>query len=419
MLDTTQAPDLDLNPGALTEEQQRRVDIMFPHWFDAAHLRHLPPRHVAYGKLALHGYFSLCGADGGVGKTARVVAMALAKATGRDLLGEGIHGRENVWWYSGEEDDGEMLRRIFAACIVHGIDPVEARECLMIASAKHCASLVVASTRGGRVEVNSSAVDSLIHRIKTHNIGLFIPDPLVKFHRCDENSNGEMDIVCGVLAQIAQAANCAIVAPHHFRKGTSAGGEPDAFRGASAIIDAARAAETLTRMTADEARKLGIDPVETWRYLRISDAKQNLFVPSEEARWLRLTSADLGNAQDGRPSDSVQSVVRWYPPEPLADLSPATEIYILEQISAGTIDGEQWTAAHQAMNSERYAGRVIQEICGNAKSEADAHRMIQAWLRSGMLQQTEYYSHERHANRTCCVVNLQKLADLRKNWQAT
>jgi hypothetical protein len=115
-------------------------------------------------------------------------------------------------------------------------------------------------------------------------------------------------------------------------------------------------------------------------------------------------------------------VVRWHPPSPLAGISIADEVFILERICAGTEDGEQYTAAHQASGSDRYAGRVIVELTGrftkNAKTESEAQNIIRLWLQSGMLRQSEYFSLERRSKRTCCVVDLERLAQLRKESDA-
>jgi hypothetical protein len=79
-------------------------------------------------------------------------------------------------------------------------------------------------------------------------------------------------------------------------------------RGAAALIDGARSARTIIRMSAAMAKKEGIAPEKRRSYVRIDTAgsKSNLFQVVEQARWYKLVGVDLDNAEGEYPADNVQ-----------------------------------------------------------------------------------------------------------------
>jgi hypothetical protein len=253
-------------------------------------------------------------------------------------------------------------------------------------------------------------VEQLVAEFKRNNIGAWIPDPLVRLHRLDENDNSQMDFFVATLAQIARDANVAILAPHHFRKGGQ-GGDADAFRGASAVINAARAAVSLTRMTAEEASGVFKVPEhERWRYLRVENAKLNTAPPPEHAVWLRLVSVALPNGPGGEVGDKVQTVERWYPPSPFEALSMDGMVAALDEIEAGE-DGEYFTA-RRGGKTTRWAGEVLQRHAQQPMSDAQAQGILRRWLESGLLINTTYKSVAQRKVRERVAVDQALKADL-------
>ena len=98
------------------------------------------------------------------------------------------------------------------------------------------------------------------------------------------------------LKRLAKKHNCAILVVHHTRKDGDLT-NVDAIGGASAIVNQARVALMLARMTAEESKNFkGVLPSEVWRYFRIVDAKTNLAPPAASTQWYQLVSHELPNA---------------------------------------------------------------------------------------------------------------------------
>jgi hypothetical protein len=112
------------------------------------------------------------------------------------------------------------------------------------------------------------------------------------------------------LKLLAKNHCCAVLVVHHTRKDGDLT-NTDAIGGASAIVNQARVAMMVARMTPDDAKQFkGVLPSELWRYLRIVDAKTNLAPPTGDAQWYQLVSIELPNAEPPTypHGDSVQVV---------------------------------------------------------------------------------------------------------------
>ena len=107
---------------------------------------------------------------------------------------------------------------------------------------------------------------------------LIIIDPLSQFHNLDENSNSEMAILMGNLNCVAKRTGAAVLFIHHVSKGSVRNGQGDqqqAARGASALTDNARWCGYLARMTANEAKRLGVEEARRGRFIRFGVNKLN------------------------------------------------------------------------------------------------------------------------------------------------
>ena len=133
--------------------------------------------------------------------------------------------------------------RVAALALHHAIEPAELEGRLFLDSGRD-RPLIIAEVSDG-VTVAMPVVDDLISELKRRNIRLLIVDPFVKSHRLEENRNEQIDFATSLWSKVADAADCAVLLLHHFRKGGGVSGEAASFRGASAMIDAARAAVSL------------------------------------------------------------------------------------------------------------------------------------------------------------------------------
>lgn len=115
---------------------------------------------------------------------------------------------------------------------------------------------------------------------------LIVFDTLSRIHNLDENNNGHMARLVGLLEKIAAHTGASVLYLHHVSKGSAREGQTDqqqAARGASALIDNARWCGFVARMTEEEAKRLSDaadnqQPIGNDRrghYVRFGVSKQN------------------------------------------------------------------------------------------------------------------------------------------------
>lgn len=373
----------------------------------------VPPREWIYGHFLIRRFISVLGAPGGTGKTAYAFAIAQAIATNRPLLGEPVHESGAVWIYNLEDHHEELWRRFHASAKHHEIGRSDLEGRIFIDSGRARPLVIAQATRNGDVVV-SPLIPLIITEIRRRGIVLMIVDPFVRSHRLEENVNEQIDYAAALWSEVADKANCAILLVHHFRKGGSSG-DASAFRGASALIDAARSAMTLGPMSADEARSFNIPENERWQYVRADNAKLNLAPPPNAAVWLRLSGVDIGNETTERPADFVQAIGRWHPPSAWEGLSLKLALDVLDRIQAGPEDGEQFTLTRGG-RSRRWAGQVLKDEA--KRSDAQAASILRAWVASEVLLSGRYFSPRQRKELDGVQVNPVKLANMRTSGSA-
>jgi hypothetical protein len=325
-------------------------------------------------------------APGDVGKTTLRLTQAIELAIGRELLGMRVFRRCRVLVLSFEDDREELHRRLLAICKHHQIDPAELTGWLFCRDLNGGPKLAELDAKGRRRQVG--ALDGLLRRaVARTRCDLVVLDPFVKLHALNESDNPDMNFVCELLIKIAQDCNIAVDSPAHTHKGVIQAGDADARRGASAQRDAGRLDYTFTVMSEDEAKAFGIAAEERKRYMRLDKAKANI-VRAVKARWFRLMSVPLGNADAAYPEgDEVQAIERWEPPETWAGIEPDTLNAILDDIEAGLPDGRRYSDHNKAKGRE--AWQVVQKHCPG-KPEAQCREMIRQWLKAGVLVEKGY-----------------------------
>lgn len=354
----------------------------------ASELEHIPPRELIYAHFLFKKFISAIGAQGGAGKTAYAFAIALAIAIGKNLLGETVHESGPVWIYNLEDPRVELLRRIKAVIVGHQLQWADIEGRIFLDSGRD-RPLVIAQAKDG-VVIAWPQVSDLIAEIRARGIKLLIIDPFVRSHKVEENYNDQIDFVAALWAEVADKGDCAILLVHHFKKG-GLSGDASAFRGATALIDASRAAVTLAMMSQEEAKDtFGIAEKDRWQYLRVDNAKLNLAPPPEHAVWLRLEGIDLQNATAERKSDNVQTVTRWQQKKKAAAVRmlQAFELNaVLNIIQEGPEPGV-WFSATKRGGSGRWAGNIF--IQRHDLTDHQAAEIIAAWLKTGLLIEANY-----------------------------
>lgn len=281
--------------------------------FDPVSAAAIPPRRWVAARHFVRGYMSLLIAPGGVGKTMLAMQWACAIASGSGTSATGVDfadiavSEQTPVLVVNLEDPLDELRLRREAVISHfGIDAKALGDRVHLFSGagfRHEGERWRVMVRRGRGEVQRTQwAESLIRYITKHNIGLVIIDPLTDAHEVDENVNPEMSRVMDTLREVVTVTHCAMLIAHHPSKPPAAStdshaGNANSARGASSLIGAVRIAHTLYTMSEKDAEAYGVQPTDRLRYLRLDDAKTNLFLMSPTPRWFERTTVDAPNGE--------------------------------------------------------------------------------------------------------------------------
>jgi hypothetical protein len=220
---------------------------------------------------------------------------------GEELLGEKVLSPGRVLIINNEDDCEELHRRISAAAIHFNVDKDRLRDNLKVISG-YGESYKLMTVTDGEAVANDYLINELIKRINAQGIKYLVIDPLISFHEVDENNNGEVERVVSIFRRIASETKCAIDLIHHTKKGggdsESHAGNAESTRGASSLINAARIATTLARMTKKRAKDWGLDWERGRRMLRLDSSKGNYSLPDESAHWFEMTSVPLPSGEE-------------------------------------------------------------------------------------------------------------------------
>ena len=362
--------------------------------FDPAAVAALKPREWLYGHLAIRRFVSLVGAPGGVGKTAYMTSVALAMASGQPLLGEVIHKRSRVWLYNLEDPIEEQYRRLDAAMKLHHVTAADVEGYLFLASGRDQRLCIAAQTKDG-IPALTPHVDMMTSEILGRQIDVVIIDPFVKSHQLNENDNVQIDAAATAWSEVAEKAACAPILVHHFRKGSSGDVDgADSFRGASALIDAARCAVSLKPMSEEEAERVNISPSDRLRMVRLDNAKLNLAPRPEETFWLELVGVTIATG------DNVQAVRRHQTSGIFADLDFDAVNQILDEIANAA---PPYSPASQAA---RWVGHAVINTAAQQGVEIARGRaaaIIATWLKSGCLRIVDEHDIKRNLRKAVRV----------------
>jgi AAA domain len=365
------------------------------------------PRQWLLGTTFCRGFLSGLTGAGAAGKTALRLLQLIALALGRNLTGEHVFRRTKALIVCLEDDEDELERRIWAACIHHNIDKRELDGWLYYWTPRDLRLLEV--DQRGNAEPGGLS-DALRHIIKSLGIGLVSIDPFVKSHGANENDNNLIDQAASLLLQVGHECGAAPDYVHHHKKGVTIAGDQDSGRGASALGDASRLVKTVSKMTAKEADELGVEDAERKHIIRLDDAKLNIAAPADEAMWFRLVGVDIGNATEDYPSgDNVQTVERWYPPQVSTTLAKSALVEIFDALRAGPEPGEFFLVDVRANGA--WAGWPICKLAEMGKGEAK--RLLRDWIKNGVLIESEYNSPQRKGREVIRVtLNEAKAAEI-------
>ena len=325
-------------------------------WIDPANI---PLREWLYYPHYIRKFASLTVAHSKIGKSAKVIVELLAMVVNKALLGVQPQSKSRVWYWNGEDPLDELQRRIMAAVKYYDITEKEISSRLFVDSGRTMPIVIAEADKNG-TRIAVPVIEGVIKTLLDNQIDILIIDPFVASHRIPENDNSGIERVAKNWAHIAEVANCAVMLVHHSRKTYGEDVTSSDSRGASALVAAVRAVQTLNTMTKKEAEDLGIEESTRRRYFRSDGGEVNMAPPATRADWFWLESVSLGNAPAIGLGDQVGVVTRWVPPE---DAQTRVSPESIRSIQAALKAGGPWREDRRS-KVELWAGETFAEALG-------------------------------------------------------
>jgi hypothetical protein len=349
----------------------------------------IQPRPWIVPGLLIRRLTSVLAAPGGTGKSLLTTQQAIAVCIGMEWGGWKPVEACKALLVNAEDDHDELMRRIYSASKVMGVDPRSLNGRLHIA--KDPRSIVVAKTGRDKIVSATPLVDAIKVTLTSLGISVIFVDPFTETFEGDENSNSEVKWAAAIWRDIARDCNCAVQLVHHTKKyAKDMAGDADASRGAGALVNSARIASTLFSMSEAEAATMDVPQDKRHLYVRFDDAKANLSLITNQAKWFEKVSHELGNG------DSVGVLKPWKPPGMFEGVSIETINEVLAELDAGQKEPD---GALMEMpfawkkQSPAWGGKVIARLFNC--NEARATDIFDAWAKSGLLFKVEYTTKNR------------------------
>lgn len=363
----------------------------------------IPKRPWIVPGYIMRGSVTVLAGAGSAGKSSLVKGWMIAAAFGLTYGRFRIPVPLKVLSYNTEDDLDEERRRISATCRQFDRSPTEIPETMRIIGPDQIGTLITRDPVSGYC-VPTRAMVEIEAILEEFRPDILILDPLVELHNAEENDNTGLRAVVAYFRALAQRFQMGVVILHHTRKGATTPGDPDAVRGASAVVGAARVVFTVCPMSEDEAGKCGVDIRQRRLYFRLDGAKQN-YAPLDAAEWFQRVPHLLDNEEE------VAAAEPWVPPSPWDGMTWAIIDEIMAAIARGPCPGEFYAGAKQ---SKRWAGTLIMDIA--ARSEAQASAILKSWIDGGLLIAGTYPSPSvNHRMAACLHVDEAKLTEMRKD----
>lgn len=345
----------------------------------------LPPRAWMHGTDIIRGTCTLVVSPGGRGKTATLIGIGLACASGRNLMGAKVFGgRQRVLYINTEDGSEEVSRRTRAAIQSHGLSDAEV-EGFCFAGVDTARMTLLASVRGEH-RLNEHQWTRFRELIKRHKPDLVILDPLANLSAHTLNDNAAATTLMAEMTSLAVEMRLAIVIAHHTGKGRDLTSQ-DAAMGASALVNSARAVMSIDTLNANDANDIGVMPSQAQWFFRLISVKGNLSPPSPDDRWYELTSFNLGNGTETYPAGDNVQVVK---PFKASTQKPAfSDEKILAALTAIHAASPPLSPNKQAR--ARYAGPIIEKAIEavGPLAKLDAQALLGHLTDQGLVQEAE------------------------------
>lgn len=260
----------------------------------------IPKRDWILKNCYLGKFITLIVSPGGVGKSTISLLDGLSVASGMNLSGYDVVKPGPVMIYNAEDPLDELERRAVAMAAYHNL-PLATLNNIYLVSGRERPFIYARNNENRETIINEQEIARTTKLIQDRGIRLFIADPFVRTHLVNENDNMAIDKVAQAFQRIATNTGCAVCLIHHTNKGAATAEDTSSAnlsRGASALVNAARVAQTLTPMRdLNEAIRAGVTDGRWKMYFRRENAKANLSAPSEFADWYRRDEIEIANGE--------------------------------------------------------------------------------------------------------------------------
>lgn len=289
----------------------------------------IPPQQWLAPGYFMRGKVTLKIGTSGVSKSMLALAYAIALALNRPLQGMRPEGVFRSLVYNCEDDAPEQRRRLSAALTSVGKTPADVAGLIFRTGPSKLGALFGREADTGAI-VPTSAMTELKRIVRENRIDAVFLDPLAELHGEEENSNEGMRAIAAEFRLVAAELHVAVIVVHHTRKGLPIPGDPEASRGASSLVGAARTVLTVVAMTEEEGAAFGLTGNAHKAMFRVDGGKAN-HAPLTECEWFERVAYELANG------DRVAAVVPWSPPADTLTLD--TRLAIEAAVATGSSVG--------------------------------------------------------------------------------
>ncbi|MBB4362195.1 hypothetical protein GGD65_003220 [Bradyrhizobium sp. CIR18] len=344
-----------------------------------------PKRKWLYGTYLVRGAVSLLVAPGARGKSTWLLAVAIACASGRAILGTRVFGGPlRVLYINAEDSTDELALRLRAAMQHHGLKDSDVAK-LHVAGAD-CLSLTLLVANRGQPSLNITGWNDLIVQIDRVEPDIVLIDPLVALvGGVSLNDNSAAALMIGKFVSIAAERKIAVLIAHHAAKNREAT-SAEAAMGAASLVNLARICLSLEPLAEGDAGKVGLAPWDARSVFRIIGTKQNLSPPNATDDWVRLTSVDMLNAEPPiYPHGDSVAVVEKFIPNPTSAVFPAPVIAAaLQAIGKASPPLSPFGRASGTSAAAVISAAIAPHLLGHA-SNANAKAVLDYLIRSGQV----------------------------------
>jgi AAA domain len=360
----------------------------------------LPPRPWIAPPYILRKHITLPHGPGGVGKSQLILTWAAALALGQPFGRLRPLNRCRVLLGNFEDDDEEQKLRLSAALKYFSGNPTPLDlegYLYRVTIADEADATMFELDRDGAVR-STRAYEALEMWCREIRPDVTALDTLVAINAVPEDNNTLMRRVMAMLRRMTRNYEMALVLAHHDRK--SGGDDEDSdqtnVRGAGDIPNAARFELAVKKMTPSEADHFQIDGKERASYFRLGSLGSKVnYIAADDAEWFERVTHVI----NGTP---VGACIPWIPPDAFEGMTTDVSNAILDDIEAGLPNGDRFSDSNSA--KERAAWKVIVKHLPG-KSEKQARRVINKWVKNEVMQTRTYHHSDRREDVQGLFVN--------------